>query len=214
LFLDEIGDMAPNAQAKVLRALEENVVTRVGGRSPCPVDVRVIAATNRDLEKEVDDGGFRQDLYYRLRVIPLHIPPLRERVEDIPALAMQFLVESCQRNDLETRQLTQEAIDLLKAQPWPGNVRELRNLIEGLVVLTEGKTIDKAAVQAMARVGERSPSGDFFAIPNLQTFYAAVEKEYIRRKLQENGGNIKRTAEQIQIQRSNLYKKLDRYDLR
>jgi two-component system nitrogen regulation response regulator NtrX len=214
LFLDEIGDMSAGAQSKVLRALEEGVVTKVGGSVPIRVDVRVVAATNKDLEKDVEAGSFRQDLYYRLRVIPVHIPPLRERPEDVPGLALHFLVESCRRNGIETKTLTPAALDVMRGMPWPGNVRELRNLVEGLVVLTEGKSIDREHVLSLARPREESVPGDIYSIPTLQAFWEAAEKEFIRRKLHENGGNIKRTAERIEIQRSNLYKKLDRYDLR
>jgi two-component system nitrogen regulation response regulator NtrX len=215
LFLDEIGDMALDAQAKLLRALQEKVVTRVGGSKPLQVDVRVVAATNQDLQAMVQEKQFREDLYYRLHVIRIHMPPLRERIEDLEELAQHFLVEACKRNGLGKRRLSRDAVAYLRTQTWAGNVRELKNRVEAAAILAEATEIQAADLKATAVT--TSPSGvgaDYFLIPTIEEFRAAMEKEFIRRKLVENGGNIKRTAERIQIQRSNLYKKLDRYGLK
>jgi len=216
LFLDEIGDMALSAQAKLLRSLQEKVVTRLGGSKTIAVDVRVLAATNQDLQQLVEEKAFREDLFYRLHVIRIHVPALRERRSDIALLAKHFLAEACRRNGLPARHLAAEAMDALKSQSWPGNVRELKNLIEGAAIMAEGEEIQAAELLSMA-AATRSPGGvgaDFLDLETLVQFKAASEKEFIRRKLDENKGNIKRTAERIQIQRSNLYKKLDRYGLK
>ncbi|MHC4077703.1 MAG: sigma-54 interaction domain-containing protein, partial [Planctomycetota bacterium] len=216
LFLDEVGDMAMPAQAKLLRSLQEKVVTRVGGSKEIPVDVRVVAATNQDLQAMVEQKEFREDLFYRLHVIRIHVPALRERRGDIKILANHFLAEAVRQNGLPARKLAQDAIAALEAQSWPGNVRELKNLIEGAAILAEGEEIRADELKSMTAAG-RSPvaaGADFFGLDTLEQFKAASEREFIRRKLDENNNNIKRTAERIQIQRSNLYKKLDRYGLK
>ncbi len=215
--------MALPAQAKLLRALQERVVTRVGGQNPIAVDVRVIAATNQDLEALVRDKAFREDLYYRLHVVRVHVPALRERTDDTAELAEWFLAEACRRNGLPARKLGKGAVDWLRDQPWPGNVRQLKNLMEGTAILAEGRTI--AAEDLLAVMPPSPPAGgpatggsaggvDWFAYDSLEEFRAATEREFIRRKILQNDGNIKRTAERIGIQRSNLYKKLDRYGLK
>jgi two-component system nitrogen regulation response regulator NtrX len=216
LLLDEIGDMALDAQAKLLRALQERVVTRVGGQKPIPVDVRVLAATNQDLQEAVAQGTFREDLYYRLHVVPIHVPALRERSTDIGLLAAHFLEEAARKNGVPRRRLSDRARTWLEQRPWPGNVRQLRNLCEAATILTEGEELAVDDLAALAADSECRPgeAGDFFALPTLEEFRAATEKEFIRRKLEENGGNIKRTAERIGIQRSNLYKKFERYGLK
>jgi two-component system nitrogen regulation response regulator NtrX len=216
LFLDEVGDMAMPAQAKLLRSLQEKVVTRVGGSKEIPVDVRVVAATNQDLQAMVEQKEFREDLFYRLHVIRIHVPALRERRGDIKILANHFLAEAVRQNGLPARKLAKDAIATLEAQSWPGNVRELKNLIEGAAILAEGEEIRADELKSMTAAG-RSPvaaGADFFGLDTLEQFKAASEREFIRRKLDENNNNIKRTAERIQIQRSNLYKKLDRYGLK
>ncbi|MHC4814142.1 MAG: sigma-54-dependent transcriptional regulator, partial [Planctomycetota bacterium] len=216
LFLDEVGDMAMPAQAKLLRSLQEKVVTRVGGSKEIPVDVRVVAATNQDLQAMVEQKEFREDLFYRLHVIRVHVPALRERRGDIKILANHFLAEAVRQNGLPARKLAKDAIATLEAQSWPGNVRELKNLIEGAAILAEGEEIRADELKSMTAAG-RSPvaaGADFFGLDTLEQFKAASEREFIRRKLDENNNNIKRTAERIQIQRSNLYKKLDRYGLK
>jgi two-component system nitrogen regulation response regulator NtrX len=218
LFLDEVGDLALPAQAKLLRALQERAITRVGGNGSIPVDVRVLAATNQDLEAMVRDKTFREDLYWRLHVVRLHVPALRERLEDLPELAGALLEQACKRNGLPPRPLEASAWDWLRAQPWPGNVRQLKNLLEGAAIVAEGDEIRTADLQAMlTQAPSRAADGsapDWFAYASLEEFRAATEKEFIRRKILENGGNIKRTAERIGIQRSNLYKRLDRYGLK
>ena len=216
LFLDEIGDMALDAQAKLLRALQERVVTRVGGSKPIPVDVRVVAATNQDLNEAVQSGGFREDLYYRLHVVPIHVPALRDRRDDIPLLASHFLEEAARRNGLGRRTWSAAARRWLGEQPWPGNVRQLRNLCEAAAILSEGPEVQVDDLTALAADAAARPGAadGYFELPTLEEFRAASEREFIRRKLEENGGNIKRTAELIGIQRSNLYKKLERYSLK
>jgi two-component system nitrogen regulation response regulator NtrX len=215
LFLDEIGDLALDAQAKLLRGLQENVVTRVGSTRPIQVDVRVVAATNQDLPTLVEERKFREDLYYRLHVIRIHMPPLRDRAEDIEILATHFLQQASRRNGLPDRKLSPSALDHLRSLAWPGNVRQLKNLLEAAAILAEGPEIMKPDLVLTAAPEHGSASGpDWFATQTLEEFKATVEKEFIRRKLEDNGGNIKRTAERIQIQRSNLYKKLERYHLK
>jgi two-component system nitrogen regulation response regulator NtrX len=216
LFLDEVGDMALPAQAKLLRAVQERAITRVGGSRTIPVDVRVLAATNQDLEAMVRDKSFREDLYWRLHVVRLHVPALRERLEDLPQLAGFFLEQACARNGLPVRTLQAPALDWLRGQAFPGNVRQLKNLLEGAAIVAEGPEITVADLQAMLAQppGRAAGAPDWFAYASLEEFRAATEKEFIRRKILENHGNIKRTAERIGIQRSNLYKRLDRYGLK
>jgi two-component system nitrogen regulation response regulator NtrX len=215
LLLDEIGDLALEAQAKLLRALQEKVVTRVGATGTIPVDARVVAATNQDLQAMVQEKTFREDLYYRLHVIQVRVPALRDRSEDVPLLAEHFLRTSCQRNGLPRKKITPDGLAYLQTLAWPGNVRELKNAIEATSILTEGETIDGRALRDVIQsTTPPAEGGNFYAIETIEEFRAATEREFIRRKLQENGGNIKRTAERIQLQRSNLYKKLERYGLK
>ncbi len=217
LFLDEIGELSATAQAKLLRTLQENTVTRIGGRGPIAVDVRVLAATNQDLEAMVQSKHFREDLFYRLHVVRIHVPPLRERPEDIGLLAQHFVREACRRNGLTKRQLTKDGLQLLRAQTWPGNVRELKNLLEAAAILVDGDAIDAEQLRSMLadRAAASGKAGEgMFELESIEAFRAATEREFIRRKLLGNGGNIKRTAERIGIQRSNLYKKMDLYGLR
>jgi len=218
LFLDEIGDMPLPMQAKLLRALQEGEIQRLGSQVTTEVDVRVLAATNQDLEAMVADKAFREDLYYRLHVVRVHLPPLRERPDDVAGLADHFLAAAAERNGLGARRLHKAAYDWLRAQPWPGNVRQLKNVLEGAAVLADGVEITVQDLDGNAAPGPagRSAEGqaDWFAFERLEDFRAATEKEFLRRKLLEFGGNIKRTAENIQLQRSNLYKKLDRYGLK
>ena len=214
LLLDEIGDMALPAQAKLLRALQEKEITRVGGSKTIPVDVRVIAATNQDLKAMVEVKTFREDLYYRLHVILVRVPALGERTEDIEELSRHFLRQACHQNGLEDRNLSEDGLAYLRARSWPGNVRELKNLLEAAAILADEGEIDTAALSSIGANSTSAVGGDFFALETLEAFRAGTEKEFIRRKLEENRGNIKRTAERISIQRSNLYKKLDRYGLK
>ena len=217
LFLDEIGDMPLAMQAKLLRALQEGVVQRLGSQVTTSVEVRVVAATNQDLEAMVAAKTFREDLYYRLHVLRIHLPPLRERPDDVALLADHFLRTATKRNGLGARRLSKQALTWLRGQPWPGNVRQLKNVLEGAAVLADDTEIQVEDLSAnTAPQPGRSEEGqaDWFAYARLEDFRGATEKEFLRRKLLEFGGNIKRTAENIQLQRSNLYKKLDRYGLK
>ena len=217
LFLDEVGDMPLPMQAKLLRALQERVVQRVGGQKTIAVDVRVIAATNQDLTEMVAAKTFREDLYYRLHGVRVHLPALRDRDADIDFLAQHFLTGATARHGLGVRRLHRDAATWLRAQPWPGNVRQLRNVIEGAAVLADGPEVGRADLLAVMTPGpSRDATGttDWFRFEKLEDFGNATEKEFLRRKLLEFGGNIKRTAENIDLQRSNLYKKLERYGLK
>ena len=221
LFLDEIGEMPLAAQAKLLRALETHEIVRVGGSTPQQVDLRVVAATNADLEQAVENGSFRVDLYYRLNVVPLRLPPLRERREDIPLLARHFLESSAQRQGRRALELTPEALDLLVGLPYPGNVRQLRNVLEGAAVFANGDTLTVDDLQhvlgdgpALTAEVAAAPEDDPFQAPTFEEFKNRSEALFIRRKLEEHDGNVKRTAENLGMQRSHLYKKLDRYGLR
>jgi len=224
LFLDEIGDMPLAAQSKLLRALETHEITRVGGQRPIPVDIRVIAATNADLRASLETKHFRVDLFYRLNVVPLRVPALRERLEDVPALARRFLAELAARAGRAPLVLDDEAMSLLCSLGYPGNVRQLRNLLEGASVLADGPTLTRAALEGILEGGAAlaAPpaaatvvaSDDPFRAATFEEFKDRSEALFIRRKLAENEGNIKRTAELLGMQRSHLYKKLDRFGLR
>jgi two-component system nitrogen regulation response regulator NtrX len=215
LFLDEIGDMPLEAQAKVLRVLEEERVTRVGGSSARAVDVRVVSATNRDLDQMIEDGEFREDLYYRLNVIPLRVPALRERLDDVPLLAQHFLTEMCQRNAVTPRRLSAGGLDTLQQQPWPGNVRQLRNLMERVAIMARGEEIGRDEVQRfLVDAGGGKVSDLITGIESFEEFQREAERRYLEYHLQRNGWNVKRTAETLGMQRSNLYKKIDKHQLR
>jgi two-component system nitrogen regulation response regulator NtrX len=207
LFLDEVGDMSLRTQSKVLRALEEQRFEPVGAAASVQVDVRVVAATNKVLEEEIERGNFREDLFYRLNVIPFHVPPLRDRAEDIPILADYFLHEFTRAYGRKAKELTPEAYRLLQEYHWPGNVRELRNLIERIVILNPQVRVD--ARHSPLNVTRRSvvdrPMDRF---GSLQELREAVEREYILKKLEEANGNVTRTAELLGLERSNLYRKM------
>ncbi len=206
LFLDEVGDMSLKTQSKVLRTLDEQKFTRVGDDEPITVDVRVIAATNKDLEEEISRGNFREDLFYRLNVIPFYVPPLRERKEDIPLLARHFLKEFSAAYSRRSREITEDAIEVFLRYSWPGNVRELRNVIERLVIMnpTVHKIERKHLPPLMHREGSRAASG----FSTLHQARAAYERDYILKKLDENHGNVSRTAEVLGLERSHLYRKM------
>jgi two-component system nitrogen regulation response regulator NtrX len=207
LFLDEVGDMSLKTQAKVLRALEEQRFEPVGAHEVIRVDVRVIAATNKNLEEEIERGNFREDLFYRLNVIPFHVPPLRERVEDIPLLADHFMAEFTRAYGRKPKELTQEAYQLLKEHTWPGNVRELRNLMERIVIMNPQVRVDARHISlAPGRRPAAEPILDHFA--SLQEFREAAERDYILKKLEETRGNVTRAAELLGMERSNLYRKM------
>jgi two-component system, NtrC family, nitrogen regulation response regulator NtrX len=205
LFLDEVGDMSLKTQSKVLRTLDEQRFTRVGDDAPIKVDVRVIAATNKDLEEEISRGNFREDLFYRLNVIPFYVPPLRERKEDIPLLARHFLREFSAAYTRRPREITEDAIEVLSRYSWPGNVRELRNVIERLVIMnpTAHRIERKHLPPLMHREGGRAS-----AFSTLHQARAAYERDYILKKLDENHGNVTRTAEVLGLERSHLYRKM------
>jgi two-component system nitrogen regulation response regulator NtrX len=222
IFLDEVGDMVASAQAKVLRVLQSGEFSRVGGEQALKVDVRVVAATNRDLQAAVAAGEFREDLYFRLNVVPLRAPPLRDRADDIPLLSSAFVELACRENGMKVKVISDEAIAMLAAYPWPGNVRELRNVIERLVILSEESIgvgdLPEEIVAEVSRKRRESTStpatlprvelpAEARALP-LREFRDHMEREYIRIKLDENGWNISRTATLLGIERTNLHKKM------
>jgi two-component system, NtrC family, nitrogen regulation response regulator NtrX len=215
LFLDEIGDMSLQAQAKVLRALQEGIVTRVGGAKPIRVDVRVLAATNKELDEEIREGRFREDLYYRLNVIPLHVPPLRERREDIPMLVRHFVESYAREANLRPRPFSDAALERLQQMDWPGNVRELRNTVERLLILAPGPAVAAEDVDLMVAGKGRGGglSSDLLACRTFAEFKDAAERAFILQKLRENDWNVSETARLLDMPRSNLYKKIERYDL-
>ncbi len=216
LFLDEIGDMSLDAQAKVLRALQENRITRVGGDRSISVDVRVVAATNRDLLAQVDERRFREDLYHRLSVILIHVPPLRERRGDIPAIARYILDQVMRRNGMAGKDFADDALDGLQRLDWRGNVRELRNVVERLLILSDGDVITAQDVDRYVTPGGRGGDptlGIIDRFDSFSDFRDMAEKLFIERKLEEQGWNVSKTAEIIGIQRSHLYNKLDKYEI-
>jgi two-component system nitrogen regulation response regulator NtrX len=216
IFLDEVGDMSAKTQAKVLRVLQEGEVERLGSARTIKVDVRVIAATNKDLEAEIEKGTFREDLYFRLSVIPIRVPPLRDRREDIPPLVRHFVDLFSRENNRRPQRFTAAALEYLQKARWKGNVRELRNTVERLLIMTPGDVIDaddlrdavrieagKAATPAPEAAGERPGT--------LREFKESAERAFLVEKLRENAWNISKTAEVIGTPRSNLYKKLEQY---
>ncbi len=205
IFLDEIADMSLKTQAKILRILQEHKFERVGGTATIEVDVRVIAATNKSLEKEIAEGRFREDLYYRLNVIPFHVPALRERRGDIPALARAFVEEFCRESGARPKELAARAIARLEAYPWPGNVRELRNLMERLVLMTTGPRIVEADLPDSVRAGARSEPGDPATLDEARKSF---ERDYLMARLEEHGWNISRTAEAVGMARESLSRKI------
>jgi two-component system nitrogen regulation response regulator NtrX len=210
LFLDEIGDMSLKTQAKILRILEEQRFERVGGSRPIQVDVRVVAATNKNLEEEIARGTFREDLYHRINVIPLHVPPLRERRDDIPVLAQHFFKELARENNAPEKTLTPRALEILRAQPWPGNVRELKNFIWRLFLLTTKPVIDVDDLP-MDQDAAAGPYGDLsllFTLPDFREARTRFEREFLKRKLEEHGGSVSATALAIGLERTHLYRKL------
>ncbi len=206
LFLDEVGDMSLRTQAKVLRALEEQRFEAVGASEWTQVDVRVIAATNKVLEHEIERGNFREDLFYRLNVIPFHVPPLRDRVEDVPLLADYFLREFTLAYGRKPKELTPAAYEVLQEHHWPGNVRELRNLIERIVILNPQTRVDARHIPLQTTRRTAAERAERFG--SLQEVREAVEREYILKKLEETNGNVTRTAELLGLERSNLYRKM------
>jgi two-component system nitrogen regulation response regulator NtrX len=215
LFLDEVGDMSAAAQAKVLRVLQDNVVTRIGGSKPTQVDVRVLAATNKNLEEEIGGGRFREDLFYRLNVVPLHVPPLRERREDIPLLVGHFVAQLTEREGMPPRVVSPDAVARLQSLDWQGNVRELKNTIERLLILSPGPRIASEDVDRL--VGRRGPDqvglGSLLESKTFEEFKHAAERAFLLAKLREFDWNVSETARVLDMPRSNLYKKIERYRL-
>ncbi|MBD3179679.1 MAG: response regulator [Candidatus Latescibacteria bacterium] len=211
LFLDEVGDMSLSAQAKVLRVLQESVLERVGGSRQISVDVRVIAASNKNLEEEIEKGRFRKDLFFRLNVVPVEVIPLRERVSDIPVLASYFLSRITGELGLEEKTISAPLMEEMKSYHWPGNVRELRNVIERICILSRDDEIglsDIPSLEGPDQVGE-----DPFRVDDYNQFKELVEKKFFMRKLRENEGNVSKTARKLGMQRSNLYNKLNKYEI-
>ena len=215
IFLDEIGDMSLKTQAKILRILQEKKFERVGDTRTLSVDVRVLTASNKDLEKEIEKGTFREDLYYRLNVIPIEVPALRNRTEDIPLLIETFLREFVQEGDCGQKTMTPEAIAHLQAYPWPGNVRELKNLVERLAIMIQSEVIGGDDIPLSYRRRKATSSDiEFFHEDSLKEAKKEFEKAYIQQKLSENNNNISQTADSIGIERSHLYKKIKSFGLR
>jgi two-component system nitrogen regulation response regulator NtrX len=222
LFLDEIGDMSLSAQAKVLRALQEGVISRIGSGKPLQIDVRVVAATNKTLEQEIGAGRFREDLLYRLNVVPIEVPPLRARRSDIPQLVRHFTeqLSSTGRAGLKPREFEPGALKLLAAHDWPGNIRELRNAVERLLILASGDTVVEADVERLVgdggrtvAAGEAAASGSILRAGTFEEFKQAAERAYLQAKLKEHDWNVSETARTLAMPRSNLYKKIERYRL-
>ncbi|NTE04623.1 sigma-54-dependent Fis family transcriptional regulator [Agrobacterium tumefaciens] len=232
LFLDEIGDMSLSAQAKVLRALQEHKISRVGGEKEIEVNVRVLAATNKDLLKEIEDGNFRMDLYHRLNVINIHVPHLTERTDDIPVIAQNFLENICADYGMPVKKINDSGMAALQALPWTGNVRELHNMIERLIILSD-RVITENDVRAFANPGggtnigaatstqiagsnnaSSGMSSSFDSFNNFQDYKDHAEKEFIKFKLEKNNWNVSKTADEIDIQRSHLYSKIEKFGLK
>ncbi|HEY7893953.1 MAG TPA: sigma-54 dependent transcriptional regulator [Gemmatimonadaceae bacterium] len=215
LFLDEVGDMSLSAQAKVLRVLEDGVVMRIGGSKPAAVDVRVIAATNKNLEAEIHENHFREDLYYRLNVVPVSVPALRERREDIPLLVAHFTALLTKQQGMAARTFTSDAIDRLATYDWPGNVRELRNTVERILILASGPRVPASDVERLVgqRAAEGSTFGSLLESRTFEEFKDAAERAFLLAKLREHDWNVSETARLLDMPRSNLYKKIERYGL-
>ncbi|NLI29891.1 MAG: sigma-54-dependent Fis family transcriptional regulator [Nitrospiraceae bacterium] len=210
LFLDEIGDMSLQTQAKVLRIMETQEFQRVGGSKNIKVDVRIIAATNKNLMEEVKKGAFREDLFYRLNVIPITVPPLRDRSEDIPELVEYFAESFAAENGLRPKRFDDHALRVIQEHPWPGNIRELKNAVERLVIMVPGQDITRKQLETLGilQSPEINRSGGYFAVRTLREARDLFERDFIIHKLQENAWNVSRTAELIGIERSNLHKKM------
>jgi two-component system nitrogen regulation response regulator NtrX len=225
IFLDEVGDMSAKTQAKVLRVLQEGEVERLGSARTIKVDVRVIAATNKNLEEEIEKGHFREDLYFRLAVIPIYVPPLRERPDDIPLLVRHYMDYFSRENNTRPKRVTQPAMDALQRFRWKGNIRELRNAVERMIIMTGGDTIDLADLPELVRSPSAVASGGGASAAKgggassqseagtLREFKENAERAFLVGKLRENGWNISKTAEVIGTPRSNLYKKLEQYQI-
>jgi two-component system nitrogen regulation response regulator NtrX len=215
LFLDEVGDMSLSAQAKLLRVLQEGVVTRIGGSKAIQVDVRVLAATNKDLEGEIAEQRFREDLLYRLNVVPIEVPPLRERLEDIPALVAHFAERLSASAGVPGKKFADDAVARLKGRAWPGNIRELRNAVERALILAPGKTVTAPDIERLLPGADGG--GAASAVPGgahtFETFKQEAEKNFLIQQLRDHDWNVSETARALKMPRSNLYKKIERYGL-
>jgi two-component system, NtrC family, nitrogen regulation response regulator NtrX len=207
LFLDEVGDMSLAAQAKLLRVLQEGVVSRIGGAKPVEVDVRILAATNKDIGLEIAESRFREDLYYRLNVVEIDVPPLRARIEDIPVLVAHFTEMLAAASGVPRKQFAVEAIRQLQERSWPGNVRELRNAIERVLILSPGKVVTAADIDTLL------PGGESLDQPSFETFRQDTERNFLLRRLRQHDWNVTETARELRMPRSGLYKKIERYGL-
>jgi two-component system nitrogen regulation response regulator NtrX len=205
LFLDEVSDMSPNVQAKVLRVLEEQRFEAVGSNSPISVDVRVIAATNKRLDEEIEKGTFRSDLFFRLNVIPFEVPPLRERLEDVPLLVDHFNQRFAQAYGKKPKRFDAKALEAMQKYSWPGNVRELRNTVERVVIMHQPHRV---AVKDLPVFGDEEPPASSYRFPSFKEASDAYHREFIQRKLDEAGGNVSRAAELMGIDRSHLYRRM------
>lgn len=218
LFLDEIGDMSLKTQAKVLRILQERCFERVGGTRVVMVDVRIIAATNKDLTEEIRHGRFREDLYYRLNVVPFRVPSLRERIDDIPMLIPHFVGQLYHREGCEPKVFLPETLEMLCHYSWPGNVRELKNIIERILIMTPGRMVSTADIPDLqvdqGLIGSPGPAEEGGgAVGTLRAAREEFERSFIMQKLEENDWNISRTAEVIELERSNLHRKIKNYGI-
>lgn len=211
IFLDEVGDMSARTQAKVLRVLQEGEVERVGSTGTIKVDVRVLAATNKDLKAAIADGQFREDLFFRLSVIPVRTPSLRERLEDLEALLAHFVEGFANEDNLKRKAFSPEALETLRAHRWPGNIRELRNMVERVLIMVPGEVIRSQDLPDGIRFSDSQASGDVAAANTLKEFKEISERSFLIQKLRENAWNISQTAQKIGTPRSNLYKKLEQY---
>lgn len=213
IFLDEIGDMSLQAQAKVLRAIEDGKIERVGGGKKIEVDVRIISATNKNLKDEIEKGNFREDLFHRLNVIPIHIPPLKERTEDIPLLVEHFANDIIAKHKKVSVKFSEDAFKFLQSLQWSGNVRELRNAVERIIIIVDKKEISRRDIEFLYTSSKNS-IGDLIDINNsFQEFKEKAEKAFILKQLEANNWNISKTAEMLEIQRSHLYNKMKKYEI-
>ncbi|MCZ6832664.1 MAG: sigma-54 dependent transcriptional regulator, partial [Acidobacteria bacterium] len=214
LLLDEVADMSMKVQAKVLRVLQEQTFERVGGTEPLKVDVRVLAATNKSLEEEIAAGRFREDLYFRLNVIPIQVPPLREREEDVLLLARHFSGQFARQYGEAAKTFTPAAEEALRSYGWPGNVRELRNMMERLAILVENKNVDLPDLPAVVRGGKGGATLPVSDFPSLKLGREAFERQFIIKKIREANGNISRAADLLGLDRTSLYRKMKQYGIR
>jgi two-component system nitrogen regulation response regulator NtrX len=213
IFLDEVGDMSLQAQAKVLRAIEDSKIERVGGGKKIEVDVRILSATNKNLPEEIEKGNFREDLFHRLNVIPVHIPPLRERVEDIPILVSHFSADITSRHKKPAVKFSDDALKFLQSLSWSGNIRELRNAVERIIILTDKKDLSVKDIEMLTPGGKSSLVDIIDTSNSFQEFKDKAEKAFIIKQLKANDWNISKTAEVLEIQRSHLYNKMKKYGI-